>query len=80
MMDLIGEIGLPSDAIDEIVHGTTVAINAVLEGKGAKTTLITTKGFRDILELRRHRAPLLYSMHYEPPPPLRAEAPTASGR
>src|SRR3569833_133465 len=41
------------EAIDFIGHGTTIATNLVIEGKGALTGLITTKGFRDILELRR---------------------------
>ena len=39
--------------IDEIIHGTTLVINAIIERKGAKTGLITTKGFRDVLELGR---------------------------
>ena len=40
---------------DEVVHGTTVATNAVLEHRGARTALVTTAGFRDVLELRRMR-------------------------
>ena len=39
--------------IDEFIHGTTLVINAIIERKGAKTGLITTKGFRDVLELGR---------------------------
>jgi N-methylhydantoinase A len=58
------------ESIEEIVHGTTVATNAVLQHKGAKTALITTRGFRDVLELRRMRVPSLYSLLYEPPKPL----------
>lgn len=54
----------------EMVHGCTVATNAILEGKGAKTALITTKGFRDILELRRIRVPKLYEPLYTKPMPL----------
>ncbi|MGI9149817.1 MAG: hydantoinase/oxoprolinase family protein [Chloroflexota bacterium] len=56
--------------VQEIVHGTTVATNALLEGKGARTGLVTTLGFRDVLELRRIRSPELYNLHYEKPPPL----------
>lgn len=58
-----GDVGLVS-------HGTTVATNAVLEGRGARTALITTAGFRDVLELRRIRAPQLYDLFFEKPPAL----------
>jgi N-methylhydantoinase A len=54
----------------EVIHGTTVATNAILERRGARTALITTAGFRDVLELRRARAPELYDARYVPPPPL----------
>lgn len=43
---------IPLSEVSFLVHGTTVVINALLEGKGAKTGLITTKGFRDVLEIR----------------------------
>ena len=56
--------------IDEVLHGCTVATNAILEQKGAKTALITTKGFRDVLEIQRVRVPKLYDPLYEKPPPL----------
>jgi N-methylhydantoinase A len=56
--------------IDEIVHATTVATNAILERQGARTALITTEGFRDVLELRRIRIPLSYDLGWEKPPPL----------
>ena len=67
---LLSELGLVGESIDEIIHGTTVASNTVLENKGAKTALITTLGFRDVLELRRLRIPHLYSLFYQPPKPL----------
>lgn len=60
-----------------IVHGTTVATNAVLERKGARCGLITTRGFRDVLELRRRDRPRLYGLTgwFEPlvPRDLRTE-------
>ncbi|MDP7133230.1 MAG: hydantoinase/oxoprolinase family protein, partial [Planctomycetota bacterium] len=56
--------------IATVCHGTTVATNAVLERLGAKTALITTKGFRDVLELRRIRAPQLYDLFFQKPPPI----------
>ena len=68
--DLCESAGLPAAEISRVVHGTTVATNAILEGKGAKTALITTCGFRDVLELRRLRVPELFSLHYKPPLPL----------
>src|SRR5205085_545867 len=52
------------------LHGTTVASNAILEHKGAKTGLITTKGFRDVLEIRNLRMPRLYDMSWTKPAPL----------
>ncbi|HWD59203.1 MAG TPA: hydantoinase/oxoprolinase family protein [Stellaceae bacterium] len=65
---LLGEIG---DArIIELLHGTTVASNAILEHKGAKTGLITTRGFRDVLEIRNLRMPRLYDMSWTKPVPL----------
>ena len=51
-------------------HGTTVASNAILEHKGARTGLITTKGFRDVLEIRNLRMPRLYDIAWTKPPPL----------
>lgn len=59
----------PAD-IGEVMHACTVATNAILEGKGAKTALITTEGFRDVLEMRRIRVPRLYDPLYEKPPAL----------
>lgn len=60
----------PSERIAEVVHGTTVATNAVLERLGAETALITTAGFRDVLELRRLRIPHMYDLFWRKPPPL----------
>src|SRR5262245_45057714 len=56
--------------VSEVAHATTVATNAVLEHRGAKTALITTRGFRDVLELRRIRAPQMYNLFFEKPKPL----------
>jgi len=52
------------------VHGTTVVINALTERKGAKTGLITTKGFRDVLEITRANRPDMYNMYYIKPKPF----------
>ena len=53
-----------------IVHGTTVATNAVLEKKGAKTAFVTNKGFEDILIIGRQNREELYNLHYKKRPPL----------
>ena len=60
--------------VKEVTHGTTVATNAILQRSGAKTGLITTRGFRDVLELRRIRMPVLYDLFWDKPPDL-AERP-----
>jgi N-methylhydantoinase A len=63
--------GRDSEAADAtVLHASTVATNAILEGKGANTALVTTDGFRDVLELRRIRVPRLYDPLYEKPQPL----------
>jgi N-methylhydantoinase A len=68
--EVLRETALIGSAIEEIRHGTTVASNAILEHKGAKVGLVTTKGFRDILEIRTLRAPRLYDLAWSKPPPL----------
>ena len=67
---LLGKAGADGGEVGEVSHGTTLATNAVLEKRGAKTALVTTRGFRDVLELRRIRAPQLYDLFFEKPPPL----------
>ncbi len=64
------EAGVTAADVVEVCHSTTAATNAVLERKGARVGLITTKGFRDVLEVRRLRTPTLYDLFYEPPDPL----------
>ncbi len=56
--------------VADVVHGTTVATNAVLERRGALTALVTTAGFRDVLELRRLRIPHMYDPFWRKPEPL----------
>ena len=70
MTAVLHEAGLSGGDIAEVRHGTTVASNAILELKGARTGLITTKGFRDILEIRNLRMPRLYDLTWQKPPPL----------
>lgn len=59
----------PSD-VAAMLHATTVATNTILEMTGARTALVTTRGFRDVLELGRLRRPLLYDLAWQKPAPL----------
>ena len=58
------------EAVEVLAHGTTVATNALLERKGARTALVTTEGFRDIIEIGRQDRPSLYDLTASRPPPL----------
>ena len=62
------ESGLAAASVSSVCHGTTVASNALLARRGARTALITTRGFRDVLELRRVRAPQVYDLFFDKPP------------
>jgi N-methylhydantoinase A len=64
---LMREAGVDGSAIVELVHGTTVATNAIIERNGAAAALITTRGFRDVLELGRFRSPRLYDLGFRKP-------------
>ena len=68
--EALAECGATPDNLVSLVHATTVATNTILEKKGARTGLITTRGFRDVLEMRRLRIPVMYDLQYEKPPPL----------
>ncbi len=58
----------------QVVHGTTVGTNALLQRKGARTALVTTKGFEDVLAIGRQARPELYNLNAVKPPPLVEEA------
>src|SRR5712664_3979555 len=73
VLDAIGlaeQSGLGVDGIGFFVHGGTTVINAITERKGAKTALITTAGFRDVLEIARGNRPDLYNLRFEKEPPI----------
>ena len=70
LLEAFAESGLSGASIGEVLHATTVASNAILEQKGVRTGLITTKGFRDVLEIRTLRMPRLYDLAWEKPPAL----------
>jgi N-methylhydantoinase A/oxoprolinase/acetone carboxylase beta subunit len=67
---LLAETGMRAGAIDVVLHATTVATNAVLERKGARTGLITTQGFRDVLIIGRQKRYETYDMYIDKPKPL----------
>ena len=67
---LLAEAKLEPGAVAEIIHGTTVATNAILERRGARTGLLTTAGFRDLLEIGRLRLARLYDLDFERAAPL----------
>jgi N-methylhydantoinase A len=66
----LDDLEVDAGAVSDLVHATTVATNIILEQKGARTALVTTEGFRDVLEMRRLRIPVLYDLQYRKPPPL----------
>ncbi|MBN9487664.1 MAG: hydantoinase/oxoprolinase family protein [Alphaproteobacteria bacterium] len=68
--ELLAGAGIAAGAIAELIHGTTVATNAILERRGARTGLVTTDGFRDLLEIGRIRLSRLYDMDQQRPVPL----------
>src|SRR5512135_530519 len=58
------------EALEELIHGTTLVINAIIERKGARTGLLTTRGFRDVLELGREIRYAAYDAFAQMPEPL----------
>jgi N-methylhydantoinase A len=67
---LLDETGVDAAGIDGVLHGTTVATNAIIERKGAATALITTNGFRDILLIGRQKRYETYDLYMNKPAPL----------
>ncbi|MBI3031036.1 MAG: hydantoinase/oxoprolinase family protein [Candidatus Rokubacteria bacterium] len=67
---LLEEMGVPARAVGSLIHGTTLATNALIERKGARTGLLTTRGFRDALEIGREGRYDMYDLFIDPPPPL----------
>lgn len=67
---IVEKYGLDYNEVDRFIHGTTVATNAILETRGARTALITTKGFRDLLEIGRQKRPDLYDLQMDKAPVL----------
>lgn len=70
VIKVIQKSGVCPQEIKDFIHGTTTIINALTERKGAKTALITTKGFRDVLEIARCNRPDLFNMVFAKPRPF----------
>jgi len=67
---VIAEAGIAPGDVQLIIHGTTLATNALIERKGAKTALLTTEGFRDVIEIRHENRFEQYDVNIDLPPPL----------
>jgi N-methylhydantoinase A len=70
IIDCIGKSGLSADTIDELIHGSTIAINTLIERKGAKTGLIVTRGTRDVYIIGRGNRPEAYNLLFHRHRPL----------
>ena len=70
VLNVLAKAGVDSTSIDFLAHGTTMVINALTERKGVKVGLITTKGFRDTLEIARGNRPDFFNLAYEKPEPF----------
>ncbi len=67
---ILAEAGIPASQLDLVIHGTTLATNALIERKGARTALLTTRGFRDSLEMAYEHRFEQYDLYMERPAPL----------
>jgi N-methylhydantoinase A len=68
--EMLEDLSISGDEVENIIHGTTLVTNTLIERKGAKTALITTKGFRDTLEIGREWRYDIYDLFIEMPEPL----------
>src|SRR5579864_6945658 len=71
--ELFGTIERPKAPV-QVVHGTTVGTNTLIERKGARVALVTTAGFEDLIEIGRQNRPRLYDLDVQRAPPLVARA------
>src|SRR4030095_11161026 len=70
VLNAIAKAGIDPETFDFFAHGTTIVINALLSRKGARTALITTNGFRDVLEIARGNRPDLFNLMFQKPSPF----------
>ena len=67
VLQVCDQAGVDPSEIELLYHGTTVATNMVIERNGAEVGMLTTRGFRDILHMARHKRPHNFSLQYEVP-------------
>ena len=70
LRELCEKFAIRPDSIERLSHGTTVATNALIQRRGAKVAMVTTKGFRDLIEIGRQTRPHMYSLQMDRPVPL----------
>jgi len=70
LLKVTGIAGVDIDSIDQFIHGTTLATNALIERRGASTAFVTTSGFRDVIEMRTEGRFEQYDLNLQLPPPL----------
>ena len=70
LREIIEAADVTGDAVSELLHGSTIAANALIQRRGARTALITTKGFRDVLFIQRQDKTVVYDMFYQKAEPL----------
>jgi N-methylhydantoinase A len=70
IMDALAKSGVAAEAVEQFVHGTTVVINALMERTGARTAVVTSEGFRDVLEIGRANRPDIYNLRFRKQPPF----------
>ena len=70
VLDVLGRLGVDLGKVQRFIHGITIGTNAVLEGRGAEVWMLTTAGFRDVLEIARTNRTVLYDITARKPPPL----------
>jgi N-methylhydantoinase A len=70
IMDALKKSGVAAEAVEQFVHGTTVVINALMERTGARTAIVISEGFRDVLEIGRANRPDIYNLRFRKQPPF----------
>jgi N-methylhydantoinase A len=70
VLDGIDALGVDVSELEMIVHGSTIGVNAIIQGTGARTGLLTTAGFEDVLEIGTQSKPEMYNLLYRKPRPL----------
>ncbi|MFN8521514.1 MAG: hydantoinase/oxoprolinase family protein [Chloroflexota bacterium] len=70
LRDALAQTGIPATSVQNVIHGTTLVTNSIIERKGSQTALLTTRGFRDAVEIAREHRYDLYDIFLEMPVPL----------